>query len=89
MSDSKVYRVAVRLTREWIVYVSAPDGEVAEEHACDIPEDELGEPLVEDLDAEVQSKIGPNEVIPEGAPTFPPGLGGKPQRTEDADDDGE
>ena len=54
MSGSKVYRVAVRLTREWIVFVSAPDAEIAEEHACDIPEDALGEPLIEDLDAEVQ-----------------------------------
>lgn len=74
MSAPKTYRIQVRQTRTWTVYVqTSGDAEVAEELACDIPEDELGEPEVDDLDAEVQ-RFGPGETIPEGAPTFPRGL---------------
>ena len=74
MSEPKTYKVLVRQVRTWTVYVSAGDAELAEEHACDIPEDELGEPDVDDVDAEVQHLRAPDEPIPEGTATFPRGL---------------
>jgi hypothetical protein len=66
------YRVEVRHLRVWSVYVETSGSrEDAEELACDISEEDLGEPRFQDWDAGIEHKYNSKEEIPKGTPIYP------------------
>ena len=67
------YSVKVTKSKSWIVYVKTSDRFAAEEHACDILEENLGNSYIEEWDSVVLERINSEDEIPQNSPRFPQG----------------